>query len=384
MISFHYGLLQAIYWMLFAAVNGFATVFLLGLGLKESTIGLLIALSNVLAAILQPLIARWIDRSTRFRLKDIGLMVVGAILMVLIIGWLFPAVAVVTFLLAIILIWTLLPMTNSLAVYYIDRGEKLNFGIARAAGSGFYGLISLIMGFLIKSYGTAIIPLSGLFMTLALGICLASFRMSHRSDKGHDPYTHLQASNHFVKEHRAFIVFLFGIILLFTFHTFTTTYLIHIVRRVGGDASTMGVATAIMAAAEIPVLMFSNRLIKRFGAPKLLITAGVFWALKAVATWLAPSIASLYLIMLLQAFSYAPLIPASIYYTNSIMKEREKAFGQALVTAGFTLGGVLGSLSGGFLVDYYGVPQLLMAGSVIAIMGALTLIISLNLKEVRP
>ena len=52
--------------------------------------------------------------------------------------------------------------------------------------------------------------------------------------------------------------------------------------------------------------------------------------------------------------AFALYIPASVYYVNETMAPRDKFKGQAVMTATNTLGGVIGSLLGGFLLDHSG------------------------------
>ena len=382
MMSFHYGALQALYWMLFGAINGFVTVYLLGQGLDESIIGLLIAASNTVAALIQPLLAGWIDRTSRFRLKDIGLAVALGIGLLLALSLSVPAVSIVGFLLATVLIWALQPIVNSVAIYYLNRGDRLNFGTARAAGSGFYALMSFIVGYLIIRHGVSVIPIAGLVMSGLIGLTFSLFVMEHTADTV-DPYKYVEKRVGFWREQRFFVLFLIGIILLFTFHTCATTYLIQIVERIGGDASTMGTAAAVMAIVEIPVLIFSNQLIKRFGANKLLIFAAFFWVIKALGIMLAPTIPLLYLVFLTQALCYAPLIPASVHYTNQVMRPGEKVFGQALVTAAFTIGGVVGSLLGGLIISYLGVYPMMLSGVIITLIGWLIITLAIRCQTKR-
>ena len=61
--------LQGSYWVAVCAINGFATVFLLHIGLKSSQIGVVLALGNILGVILQPFVAAAADRAKRVTLQ---------------------------------------------------------------------------------------------------------------------------------------------------------------------------------------------------------------------------------------------------------------------------------------------------------------------------
>ncbi|MDO4518574.1 MAG: MFS transporter, partial [Bacillota bacterium] len=60
-----YGAVFGAYWMIYGAISSFASVFMLAKDYTNSQIGITLAVANVLAVILQPLIADVVDRSKR-------------------------------------------------------------------------------------------------------------------------------------------------------------------------------------------------------------------------------------------------------------------------------------------------------------------------------
>ena len=92
--------------------------------------------------------------------------------------------------------------------------------------------------------------------------------------------------------------------------------------------------------------------------------------LKAFGYFAAGNIALMTVAAVMQMGSFALYIPASVYYVNEVMEERDKFKGQALMTGTNTLGGVIGSLLGGFLIDQAGVSVMNLAGLVMAVSGA--------------
>ena len=76
--------LQGSYWVAVCAINGFATVFLLHIGLKSSQIGVVLALGNILGVILQPFVAAAADRAKRVTLQQMNAGMAIAIILLLI------------------------------------------------------------------------------------------------------------------------------------------------------------------------------------------------------------------------------------------------------------------------------------------------------------
>lgn len=120
---------------------------------------------------------------------------------------------------------------------------------------------------------------------------------------------------------------------------------------------------------EIPVSsVFHN--VKHVKSSVLLIISGIFFALKAFGYFAAVNIALMTVAAVMQMGSFALYIPASVYYVNEVMEEQDKFKGQALMTGTNTLGGMIGSLLGGFLIDHAGVVVMNLAGLIMAVSGA--------------
>ena len=64
-------------------------------------------------------------------------------------------------------------------------------------------------------------------------------------------------------------------------------------------------------------------------------------------------------------------MPALVYYSSERMKRQDQVKGQAMVTTAITLGGVFGNTVGGILTDQTGVFNMLLAGLVLVVVGAI-------------
>ena len=63
-----YGAIFGAYWIVYAVVSSFASVFMLAKGYTNSQIGITIAAANILAVVMQPLIADFADRSRKLEI----------------------------------------------------------------------------------------------------------------------------------------------------------------------------------------------------------------------------------------------------------------------------------------------------------------------------
>lgn len=102
----------------------------------------------------------------------------------------------------------------------------------------------------------------------------------------------------------------------------------------------------------------------------MLVLAGIVFAVKNLAMLLAPNLTVIYLSQLLQFACFAIAIPGTVYYVNRLLPRALQVRGQSYMTMTISAGSVIGSLFGGWLIDFSGVPTMLLAGTVVATAGA--------------
>ena len=173
----------------------------------------------------------------------------------------------------------------------------------------------------------------------------------------------------FRKENRQFFLLLTAVVFSFCTEIMIANFLIQIMERVGGTAENVGIANGLAAAIEVPSMALFGVLIKKFSSGTLLRFSFVAFVLKALATMLAPSVPVLYAVQILQFGAYALFVPASVYYANEIVPEKDLAKGQAALTSASTFGGVAASLLGGWLLDCAGVGVMLGVCTLISALG---------------
>lgn len=401
-----YAALHGSYWMTYCSVFAFISVFLVSRGFTAGSIGVLMAWANIMAALLQPWVASVADRNGRMNLKELMLLV-GTLSFIpaglLLVAPNIPIVTAILFMILMAAVNVLQPLINAVNGYYLKRGKAINFGVARGTGSFSYAVLSWLLGFLVTRIGPEVIPIAMVVLLLVMLAILTVFHMGHENKgqrKGRSegygacvagieqedqetqeeqndalPVNGRKRSGNagFLKKYKMFFLLMAGIVLLFAFHNMVNTYLIQIMELFGGDSTDMGAAAALAAVCEIPVMLSFSRIVKKFRVNQLIRIAGAGFFLKALAVWIAHSVYMVYMSQLLQACSFALLIPATVYYADQMMEERDRVKGQAFITAAITAGGVVGNLLGGKLIDAAGVPVMLAVGVVFAAGGMVLL-----------
>ena len=361
-LMLQYCVLQGSYWASFCVLYAFATVFLLSRGFESSMIGVIIAVGNILGVILQPVVASIADRSEKISLHKLTAFL--SVIMIVLIAFLYMipnillAVAVL-FLLTDTFLQVIQPLINSVSVYYVNQGVSVDFGAARGIGSLSYAAASYILGIAVERFGTKSILMAGMLVVLIMLMTVLSMPVLSSSAALQSKQIQLKQSDvgllEFANRYKYFMLTLAGITFLFTFHNMNNAYLIKVIENVGGTSADMGRMLSIAAVTELPVMFLFSRISKHFKSSTLLIVSGIFFAMRAAGFMLAGNMMIMYLAAMLQIGSFALYIPSSVYYVNETMLDQDKFKGQAVMTATNTLGGVFGSLLGGFLIDHAGV-----------------------------
>ncbi|MGX7420598.1 MFS transporter [Carnobacterium gallinarum] len=389
-LTVRYSFLQSTYWMGFCAIFAFATIFLLDKGFTGKEVGIILAMANIGAAIIQPIVASFADQTQKITLKEMisifALLVI--ILSILLIN--LPTIQWVVALLFIsisTLMLTIQPLLNSLIFEYINQGISINYGLARGLGSLSFAAMSFILGFIVSKFSPAILPYLYILFYGLVGLIAYSFKTPTKmagkqkieraaSKKG----LKITELINFFKGYPQLLILLIGICCLFIFHNIINTYLIQIMHHVGGGDSDFGISLAVAASVELPMMMAFTFLVRKVKGSTLLKMAAFFFTIKAVVFLFAPSVGMIYFGQGLQFLSFALYIPASVYYINGIMRPEDKVKGQAIVIVAMTLGGVFGNLLGGVLLDSYGIFIMLLAGLISSLLG--TILVFYSVKEI--
>lgn len=390
--TFQYSLLNGSYWMCFCTIYSFASVFLLSRGFSSAKIGIVLAIGNVLAAILQPICAAFADKSKKISLQQMIRFLSAIAIVFLIVLLLLPKSLLWVgplFLLSLSIMQILLPLINSISVQFMNKGYSINFGVARGIGSISFAGLSYVLGFLLEKYSENIIIMLSiaLFSFIILSSTLLRLPNINTTPIIPVPQQKKEIQNKsfgifaFLKHYKKFLCFISGMILIFLYHNAINTYLIQIMQELGGNSKDMGTSLAIAAAVELPTMLAFSFLIKKFNCSTLLKTAVIFFSIKSIFFLLAGNVLMIHFTQAFQLLSFALYIPASVYYVNEIMEEQDKVKGQALATMVMTLGGVMGNLYGGWMINLAGVKIMMLVGSLLSILGTIVVLFSVESKK---
>jgi len=383
-LTLRYAVHQMAYWASAAGVLSFATAFLLAKGFAASRVGVLLASGNLLSCALQPLLADRADRASgsilnrmMVGLTAVSMVCFGALLVLPVERWIFGLL----YLLGVFTFDAMMPLMNAISVSYSQQGRYINYGLGRGIGSMAFSLAALIIGAAIARFGPDwMLRIVLVLMAANIAVILGYPPLEARRREEREQRDCCSLGAFFVR-YKWYCVSLLGVMLLAMFHAMTENYLIRVMELLGGDSGSVGVALFIATLAEMPVLLWFDRVRRHIRENLLLKLAGLSFLLKALLLFVAPSVTAIYLIQILQATSYAFLSPTQLYYANGKVARADMVKGQAFITASYTLGCAIGNFTGGQLLAVFDVNALLLAGVVMALLGTVILCCTVSKKS---
>lgn len=152
----------------------------------------------------------------------------------------------------------------------------------------------------------------------------------------------------------------------------------------GGTENHVGIAWAIIAFSEVPMLIAMNRLLKKFDHLQLIAFGGLIYSIRWILYSLFPNVQLILFFQLLQPFSFVLFYVAGLQYMSKIVPKELTATGQMLYFAVYTgLSGILGSSLGGFLMEQIGAQFVYQFGAVVTLAGTIFAYSTYKLKKTR-
>lgn len=383
-LTFDYAGIQMAYTMMYAGIGAFISVFLLANHFSNTEIGLVMSAANLMTVLLQPSVADFADRTKKFMLTDLILLIAAAV--GLFTAFLFflrghSILLFVFYVLAMGVHGFLQPLVNSLLFKVEAAGYHLNFGLCRAMGSVGYAAVTGVLGSLIEKFGINMVPAATeISLAMLAGMVLLMsrhYRQALSSTEAKDPaFVRTEQKDDisltaFIKNNIPFVILNTGVIFLFFHQYIISSFMIQIITPLGGDSAQMGTMFSLSAAIEVPAMIAAGIIGRKFNSRQLLKFSMFGFILKNVLLFLAKSTFLVYVSQCTQMLGYALFYPAMVQYIGESMSKGEAVKGQALFTIMMTIAGVLANLTGGMILDTVGVRMLVLSCLVTVIIGAI-------------
>ena len=376
--TLRYTLLNATYFIAFCTIHACAAVYLLANGFSNTEVGVLLAIANILSAVLQPYVAGIIDKpgfltNRRFILFSVMVILLGSGILLFVPNNKFVIFPVFALIYMIQFVYQ--PVMTALCFEYQKAGCGIFYGLARGLGSASFAVTAAIIGGLVEKQGVTILLYVNMAAMLLSAVLIYTFKMpkstvsaeDSKTDSSENALTQKAHNNigEFARMYPAFMVFLVGTICFYFAHNMINDFMIQIIRNLGGGEKELGYANFLQAILELPVMALIALVLKKISSRALLTFSGVAFFIKILILVFASNMAMMYLSQSMQFFAYAIFIPAAAYYVSETMDELDQVKGQAYVTSAITIGGVFSNLISGVILDHFGIRPMLLTGTVV-------------------
>lgn len=385
-----YNFLHLFYWFTGCCINGFIAVFLQSKGLSNTEIGIVTGGSCVATIFLSPFMSSLISKIKGMTIKKLmTFLMLTTVLLYIAMAFLpIPAFLVMIFyVIMYALNMSTVPMLTMIAMNYINEGIYVNFGLARGIGSASWATSALIFGQAVSFLGANILSIAYCVFALVTLFILYHLPESKITKTKTEEVQEEGSVVTVIKKYKIFFFLLLGFCFMFSGATAIGTYLINIVKSLGGNTSLYGVAMFAMAFSELPVMMTVPKLMKKFNSVTLILVASIFYICRNYTIGLAPNLIVLIIGMMFQGLSYGLFTGVITYYVTYNLDTQDQMSGQTMIgimTSG--IGSTLGNVLGGILQDTIGLNALFTFVYLMTALGAVIIFIckfvSIKVKKI--
>ncbi|MBR6156336.1 MAG: MFS transporter [Lachnospiraceae bacterium] len=381
--TLRYILLNVTYFAAFCTIHACAALYLLEQGFSNVEVGVLLAVANIVSAIVQPIAADIIDKpgwltNRRFILICVAVIGIGSLLLLYVNSS--KAAVFIIYALIYMIQFAYQPVMTALCFEYQKAGAGIMYGLARGLGSASFAVTSAIIGKAVETRGVELL-LHVNIVTMVLSAALVFFfrKPEGQAEQAEEKHTSGNTGfSAFVKKYPAYMLFLLGTICFFFAHNMINDFMIQIIRNLGGGEAQLGYANFLQAILELPVMALIGIVLKKFAPQKLLVFSGVAFFVKILILVFAANMAMMYISQSFQLFAYAVFIPAAAYYVSNTMEEADQVKGQAFITSAITRGGVFSNLLSGVILDHLGMKSMLLTGTAVCAVGVVIAFVAMG------
>lgn len=322
------------------------------IGLSNGQIGVLTSVPTLIALLFTPLLGTLSDRVPKKRYLLFAMLLMLAVFCLLVPG----CPSFVALLLVVsgytIFSTSILPLATTISLEY-SRQIGRAYGPIRLLGTVGYQAGALLIGLVLTTSLDSLYPLMGVVSLLTCGVTFMMPNVEgHQHSNERVPMSALLADRH--------LRWLYGIIFLCTISSqFYMSFFSKHLGDLGMSNSTVSWITLISVAAELPFLYFGDRIARKTNVWNWLLIAmaanGVRWlGLAFSRTPLPIFLFQLPGVTVLACFEFFPAL-----YLNRRVSEKQLGAAQNLLTlVSFGAARIIGSLLGGKICEYTGIPAM--------------------------
>ena len=265
----------------------------------------------------------------------------------------------------------IVPLLDSSALESVENSSH-SYGELRLWGSVGWAISTVLVGILIQKYNIYWL----FYCYVVLTLLTFSFSLFQPKRK-HVLKTSVWSGLKDLLGKPSFLLFLLSILFAAMTLSGSSSFLSIFLDSIGTNESSIGLAWSIASLSEIPIMLFSGKIMQRIGSKGLLTVAFVTFIIRwfLMSTVTVPVFALM--LQLLHGLTFAAFLTGSVTYINARTPKGLKTTAQSVFNIiTFGIGSIFGSLLSGYIVEYGGMAWLFRSLSAIAALGFILFLIS--------
>lgn len=393
-IEMNYALVQGFYWSSACTLGGFAAVFLGSRGLSNAQTGLAVALISILTIVLQLLLSDFSDRHRELPLKR-TISAIYTIVIALSAAMSFfslsAALLIAVYVVASALSNSQSGLLNAQLMQYRNVGIPASYGWPRGIGSVFYAVSAYFYGLAVERYSAGV--LLRLYIVFAVLAMVSVLTMADPDGLARSLGTHSDEAArgrsvsylHMLLHNPTLVLYLVVLIVSAVGQAAGNTFLIRVIEAAGGGTREFGLAIFIQAGVELPVMCAASRILSYFKAKHVLAFSFFCFCLRMLLLSQAASLPMIYAIASLNLVCFGLYGFATVFFVNSLVPDGQAVRAQSLATLCYTggIGGILGNVLAGNLLDRFGLRVPMLIGAGICLVAALLMLVCCRVHTKR-
>jgi len=345
--------------------QSYFNIYLNQIGITKTGIGLITAVSALVALCFQPMLGLTADRTKSKNRMLQGLILLSAIL--------YPLILVSENFLYILVVFTaftmirrFLPsMNNSMTLEYV-QANHIQYGPLRMMGAISYSAVMILVG-RIADIGTRY-TFYAYCVICALNILLI-FLLPPIHGHRHTGDTH--RFSEVLKNKTILKLLAFAALMSMAQGMFFSYYSIYFTTDLGGTALQYGLVLSIAAFCEIPFLFFADRIIRRLGTKRMLFIICLLSFVRWMATFLIVDPGWQMAVQMLNFLNILTTVAVSIKLSQLAAPQFKTTVLTMAATVQTIASLLISSFLGGLLADAIGIRALFLIAAVISLLTGL-------------
>lgn len=327
----------------------FLAVYFKSRGLTYIQSGIAFALISLISIIAQPIMGYIADKYlSKKQVVIINMLVCSALVYLYVIANSFYTI-VFAIVALIFFQSSIMSIIDAYCYDIADKEPNINFGEIRFMGSVGFAVVSMLLGSLIQQYDINIsfYLYSALFLASAIFLAKLNYKSTHHIVRP-------KASDilEVLKNYR-FILFVLSVMVINVMLSAHSSYIATLIEATGGNVTVLGIVWFASSFSEIPAFFFGSRLLRKYGELNIYILALVLYIFRMLLSAYSTNYVMVIAIQLMQSITFPLYLFAAMQYINVVVPDKIRASGiTMLASLGFGLGGLIGNLGGGFILQY--------------------------------